>query len=116
MMYSEKKCIELEKKLDDLENKYITLENKNNDLEFSNLLDYFIKPVYFIYHISYLSEYSERKRDKYIEYLAFTTIFLFNLCIYKNAFLLSLDFIRYFYNKFNNVIIINLNINNYKLI
>jgi len=115
-MYSEKKCIELEKKYITLKNKYITLENKNNDLELYNLLDWFIIPLYFLYEISYLSEYSERKKNEYTGHHAYTIIFLFNLYLYKKFILLLIDFIRYCYNKFNNIIIINLNINNYKLI
>lgn len=118
MIYSEKKYIELEKKYITLKNKYITLENKNNAVELYTYIDWFIIPLYFIYHLAYLCKYyalgelSERKRDEYIENLAFTMVFLWSLYIYKNVFLLLIDFIRYCYNKFNNIIIINLNINN----
>jgi len=116
MLYSEKKCIELEKKYITLKNKYITLENKTNDLELYTDIDRLIIPLYFIYHLSYLFEYSERKRDEYIDNLAFTTVFLFSFYLYKKVILILIYFIIYCYNKFNNVIIINLNINNYKLI
>jgi hypothetical protein len=105
-MYSEKKCIALEKKC-------IDLENRCNDLEISNSLNWIIKPIYFIYHISYLSEYAEIKIN-ICENIAFTMLFLFNCYLVKRFLLILIYVIMYCYNKFNNIVIINLNINKFK--